>query len=601
MSAEVAAGAGEETNKGMAYVYALRSPAGVTFHELRATIDPASATVPKPVVRDLAGLSVACSAPEHALFSDDGCYHAVATDSCVLVRAVAGSWALEVPVRRVVRMAFSPRGTYLVTWARQEQPGAKNLLVWAVRAAAEAAQRRAEAPVAAFVRKVAAECVCWPLLCWSGDERYCARVCAECVEVVPGDACGSTRPLLRLGVRGVGLVDWCPVPHRPRAPAAGSDYLLGVFCRPHGTEPGFVAIYDADPSRGKRAAREPLSQRSFARADSCSIKWNPAAARGQPQALLATVESDQDASGMSYYGESSLYILFADKPHLNGLVPLRKKGNIHDVAWAPNGKLFAVVSGYMPAMTAVYEMQPNGHAVLRASLGPLARNVVRFSPDSRLLFVGGFGNLAGDMDLFDTDKFAVVGRANAHTTTQWEWSPDGAFICCAVTAPRRHVDNGFHLFAVNGQLVLSVMVPELYDFAWQPAPETTRAALESPPPRPKAPADTESRAGIPHTTSLSPAAAAAAAEAAAAMPAGKYVPPHMRAAAAAKSAQQQQQQQRQAQQHKEPSMKVYARDGTVQKQKGGEAKQQPQAQKQQQQAKPKPKKQANPQMCRRGF
>jgi len=196
-------------------------------------------------------------------------------------------------------------------------------------------------------------------------------------------------------------------------------------------------------------------------------------------------------------------------------------------------------------------MMPNGRSIPRGVLGPLSRNVVKFSPDSRVLFIGGFGNLSGDMDFFETKNFSVLGRANAHTTTQVEWSPDGAFLCCGVTAPRRHIDNGFHIFSVNGQLVYSQFVPELYDFEWKPSKSITFSALRNPIPHPMPPADPEARITLPHGSSPSSSSSSlsastdkakasttsAPAAAPTTVPTGKYIPPHLRRAAAAQAAQ----------------------------------------------------------------
>ena len=576
------------------YSFATRSKAGVSFGEFSAVVSTARTAVEDVRVAEAAERRIECAvAPEHAMYSADGRLYAVATERGVVVRptgaaAAPDARALCIPRTHIVRMAFSPLGTYLVTWERQTVKGAPNLFVWALRGAtsalalapAPAAAANADAtaadtpaapvePVAAFTRRVDADqVVCWPLLAWSSDERYCVRVCAECLEITAGAVATGAAPLMRIGARAVGLVEWCPVPAR-RGAAGAHDYLLAVFGVPRGaSEAGFVAIYEIDPAKYPactKAPVRPMSERTFFKGDSCTIRWNPAAGRGQPQALLALVGAESDTRAQTYYGESSLFILFADKPQLNGPVPLKKEGNVHDIAWSPCGTLFAIVYGYMPSMTSVFEMMPNGRCILRSELGPLARNTVRFSPDSRVLFVGGFGNLAGDMDFFDTTNFAVLGRANAHTTTQWEWSPDGVFLACGVTAPRRHMDNGFHIFTVTGQLVYSQAVPELYDFAWQPAPALTAAAIANAPLRPRPPADREARLTISRgpvdSAASGPAGAPAGAppKLTAAAPKGKYIPPHLRgaagaAAAAAKPA---------ASTPKSDTMQVYTRSGTV--------------------------------------
>jgi len=567
------------------YRFSLRSRAGVSFSDFSATVDATKTKIENAKVSELEDQRISCTvAPDHALYSPDGSIYAAATEKGIIVRSDTDDktmppLSLFLPCTKIVKMAFSPLSTYLVTWERQKAKDAPNLFVWAMKNAENrnTTPEAPSAPVASFMRKIDANHnLSWPLLAWSSDEHFCAHMCSECVEILPGEFTGKIAPVMRIPAHNVDHMDWCPVAG-PRVTVT-FKYLLAIFCLPRGTaQAGFVGIYEVDPEKypfGTKKSIVPLSERSFMQADSCVLKWNPAAGRGQPQALLAMVCTESDATGMTYYGASTLYILFADKPHMNGLVPLRKQGNIHDIAWAPNGKLFAIVYGYMPAMTSVYEMMPNGRSFARGDLGPLSRNVARFSPDSRILFIGGFGNLSGDMDFFDTKDFSVLGRANAHTTTQWEWSPDSMFLSCGVTAPRRHIDNGFHVFAVNGQLVYSQEVPELYDFQWKPNEPMVRASLENEPIRPLPPADRDARITIPRgsSSSVDPAAAAGASAASASaaapapttMPKGKYIPPHLRHAAAAAAAAPQQTQ-KPAPQPK-PDMTVYNRDGSVSQQ-----------------------------------
>lgn len=140
----------------------------------------------------------------------------------------------------------------------------------------------------------------------------------------------------------------------------------------------------------------------------------------------------------------------------------------------------------MPAMVTVFELHTNGSYAPKADLGPSSRNIVIFSPDGNTICCGGFGNLQGEMDFYDASSFARLGKAQAHTSTSWTWSPDGQFFCCAICAPRRRVDNGFRVFSVAGEFVYQEAVQELYDFVWGPNPKLTARSKKSPRPATKA-------------------------------------------------------------------------------------------------------------------
>lgn len=121
--------------------------------------------------------------------------------------------------------------------------------------------------------------------------------------------------------------------------------------------------------------------------------------------------------------------------------------------------------GYMPAKTTIFNFR--GVAKHNFPLGP--RNTILFSPHGRFVLVAGFGNLAGQMDIFDVDKdYAKVTTVEAANASVCEWSPDGHYILTATTSPRLRVDNGIRLWHVSGSLMYNEDMHELYDVFWRP-------------------------------------------------------------------------------------------------------------------------------------
>lgn len=144
-----------------------------------------------------------------------------------------------------------------------------------------------------------------------------------------------------------------------------------------------------------------------------------------------------------------------------------KEGPIHSVAWSPNSKEFGVVYGYMPAKTVIF----NSRAVATHTfpLGP--RNFISFSPHGRFVIVAGFGNLAGQMDVYDLEKdYSKVCTIEASNASVCEWSPDGKFILTATTSPRLRVDNGIRIWHVGGGVMYNEEMNELYHVTWRSQP-----------------------------------------------------------------------------------------------------------------------------------
>jgi len=96
-------------------------------------------------------------------------------------------------------------------------------------------------------------------------------------------------------------------------------------------------------------------------------------------------------------------------------------------------------------------------------------NYISFNPQSRLLLLGGFGNLAGKIDIYDRRSLTKISTIDASNASHCEWSADGKFILTATLSPRLRVDNGIKIWYLLGQLVHAQECEELYQASWRPA------------------------------------------------------------------------------------------------------------------------------------
>jgi translation initiation factor 2A len=175
-----------------------------------------------------------------------------------------------------------------------------------------------------------------------------------------------------------------------------------------------------------------------------------------------------DTSGQSYYGESVLHLMHADGQYDCIVLPT-KQGMVQDFRWNPTGNNFVIIGGKMPANATLFNFQ--GEPVFE--FGQKHRNHIRWSPSGRFLVLGGFGNLAGDVDFWDVNKRALIGQVNAHGAVTFEWSPDGRVFMVASLAPRMKVDNGYTLYNYRGEVLhKQAWESDLYDCAWRPAPQS---------------------------------------------------------------------------------------------------------------------------------
>lgn len=119
----------------------------------------------------------------------------------------------------------------------------------------------------------------------------------------------------------------------------------------------------------------------------------------------------------------------------------------------------------MPAKATIFNTKAD--ATHNFALGP--RNTILFSPHGKFVLVAGFGNLAGQMDIYDMEKdYQKICTIEASNASVCEWSPDGKHILTATTSPRLRVDNGVRIWHVGGGLMYNEELQELYHVTWRP-------------------------------------------------------------------------------------------------------------------------------------
>ena len=150
------------------------------------------------------------------------------------------------------------------------------------------------------------------------------------------------------------------------------------------------------------------------------------------------------------------------------------------MSWSPNAKEFVVVYGTMPAKAKLFDHRANA----MFDFGNAARNQAKFNPHGRLLFIGGFGNLNGEMDVWDRKNLKKVASMQASNASSCDWCPDGRTIMTSTLYKRLKVDNGIRFWHYTGVLLHKIEVKELHQAVWKPEqpdvwPE--RSSLSPPP------------------------------------------------------------------------------------------------------------------------
>lgn len=112
----------------------------------------------------------------------------------------------------------------------------------------------------------------------------------------------------------------------------------------------------------------------------------------------------------------------------------------------------------MPSKATLFDQRVK----VTAEFGTHPWNYISFNPQGRLVSLGGFGNLAGKIDIFDRRTLNKVTTIDAPNTSHCEWSTDGRTLLTATLSPRLRVDNGIKIWHCSGPLLHVHTVDELY-------------------------------------------------------------------------------------------------------------------------------------------
>ena len=102
------------------------------------------------------------------------------------------------------------------------------------------------------------------------------------------------------------------------------------------------------------------------------------------------------------------------------------------------------------------------------SLEKRYRNTIRVNPFSNCLLIGGFGNLAGEMDFWDLKNLKELGSTKSYCSVAVEWAADGKHLMTAVLFERVRVDNELKIFNAAAKQIIYKKYhdQELLDVLW---------------------------------------------------------------------------------------------------------------------------------------
>lgn len=386
-------------------------------------------------------------------FSEDGSLFAYCNGKSLKVVDMSdGSTKFEAPKQKTICLKLSPKNTFLAAWelfytSPQLPEGFDNYDIFNLKDKSIIKKMK-------YKKQSSWEPI------WSKDEKICGRCVSNEIQFHEDGNFDVVKH--KLHIQGVDNFSLSPAEHAP--------YMVAVYIPGRKGAPSCVRMFQY-PNFGNGEA---LANKSFFKADKVEMFWN-----NKGNAMLILVSAEVDTTGKTYYGEQSLH--FMTTKGESSLVPLDKKGPIYSVDWNPDSSQFCVVFGYMPAKATLFNM--NADPIFDFGTG--SRSACNYNPHGNILCLSGFGNLSGDMEMWNLSAKKLVAKPRAEDTTYFEWSPDGQHILTATCAPRLRVNNGYKIWHFTGKVIAQKSVKpngELYRAVWQkqskdlyPEPKVSKA------------------------------------------------------------------------------------------------------------------------------
>lgn len=406
---------------------------------------------------------------------------------------------------------FSPSEKYMVTWSHEPITVAENgpvgpqhftpddegnrVAVWEVRTG----HLLRTFPFAQD-EKNAQKGFTWPLLKWSGDDKYCAQVVqGKQIRVYETPSMGLLEKK-SIAIDGVVDFEWCPLGDKDREaieawgdgtnPPKGArkprDNMLAFWVPEVANQPARASVMSI-PSR------EIVRSKNLFNVSDCKLHWHP-----QGNYLCVKVDRHTKTKKSMFCNFEIFRMREKDFP----VEVVELKDPVTAFAWEPHGSHFAVISSNDPnlGITApgvtvktqlnFFHLDPKkGDFRLLKVLDNKTCNTVFWSPRGRHVVVATLGSSQKfDLEWYDIDlnvdlrqgapaadaaeEVKLIGQGEHYGITDLEWDPSGRYVATSASAWRHSLENGYAIWDFKGQELQKHVQDRFKQILWRPRPRT---------------------------------------------------------------------------------------------------------------------------------
>ncbi|KZO96016.1 translation initiation factor eIF-3b [Calocera viscosa TUFC12733] len=332
----------------------------------------------------------------------------------------------------------------------------------------------------------------WPLLKWTGDDRYVGRVQPGqqiSVYELPGMHLVDKKSIK---VEGVQDFEWCPWGDRDRDDQEGKtkgkkarENILAYWTPEVVNQPARVSLMSF-PSRTQ------LRSKNLFNVSDCKLHW-----QNQGDFLCVKVDRHTRTKKSLYCNLEIFRMREKDYP----VEVLEIKDTVISFSWEPRGERFCIITTNDPNFgntapgstikTAAHFYQlerGKGDFRLLKTVDNKTSNAAFWSPKGRHVVLATMGSQTKfDLEFWDldfigdeaprTDKDPGAGIQLLNTTehygvTDIEWDPSGRYVASSASAWRHTLENGYTIWDFRGQELSKQVLDRFKQFLWRPRPRT---------------------------------------------------------------------------------------------------------------------------------
>lgn len=339
----------------------------------------------------------------------------------------------------------------------------------------------------------------WPLIKWSFDDKYCARMGPDALAVyeVENDFALLDKKLVKIP----GIQDFEFAPGGVKLAAnrkSDPPEVLLAFWTPE------------SPNQSARCSVMQLPSRSVLRAvnlvqvSDCGLRW-----QNEGKYLCCRVDRHTKSKKTRFTNLQLFQLEERDIP----VETVDLKDVVLEMQWEPCGKRFITISQLdtadsnpaIPTNTVTFYDAEDVKAG-KAGLADVIKNwipfktttatfsnMIKFSPKGRFVLIAALRAVKGEVEFFDLDfegdkpkdqSSKVSSNARLLSTVAYqglsnlEFECSGRFVAGWSSSWRNKIENGYKIYDITGTLLREEIIDGFKEFAWRPRPESLLSKSE---------------------------------------------------------------------------------------------------------------------------